>query len=107
MARLYIYKFNLGSFSTNSALKLELLAEHLIFEISHSGFDKGEAIERLMVKPPFMTRCPGIVIDAEPGYESVLAVGGLAFSCGGKLPGLSDWFAGPEELRAWVRAHCR
>lgn len=89
------------------ALELELLARDSIFEIKRSRIEKSEAIERLMVEPPFMTRCPGIVIDAEPGYQSVLAEGGLASSSGGKLPGLSGWFAGPEALRAWVRARCR
>lgn len=90
------------------ALELELLAVHSTFDIKRSRVDKGEAIERLMAEPPFMTRRPGIVIDAEPGYELVLAVGGLAFSCGGKLPGLSGWFAGPAAMRAWVvRAHCQ
>jgi trehalose 6-phosphate phosphatase len=97
----------LGHFiDTFAALELELLAGHLVFEVKLSGFDKGTAIERFMAQPPFMGRRPVFVADDEldrAGFNTVLAMGGLAFSVGGKLPGLSGWFTGPEAVRTWLR----
>ena len=84
---------------------LQLLAGHAVFEIQLTGFDKGRAIERFMAKPPFCTRKPVFVGDDEidrAGFETALALGGLAFSVGVDLPGVTGTFTGPEAVRAWL-----
>jgi trehalose 6-phosphate phosphatase len=111
MARSSVSKIQLGLFIDKfSALELELLAGHLVSEIRLSGIDKGKAIERLMAEPPFMGRRPGFVADGEldrAGFETVSAMGRLAFPAGEKLPGLSGWFSGPAAVRAWRGALCQ
>ena len=87
-------------------LDLELIAGHRVFEIRLPGFDKGKAIVRFMARQPFAGRRPVFVADDRmdrAGFDAALALGGLAFSVGALLPGLSGWFARPAEVRAWVR----
>ena len=87
-------------------LDLELIAGHRVFEIRLPGFDKGKAIGRFMAREPFAGRRPVFVADDRmdyAGFDAALALGGLAFSVGAALPGLSGWFPGPEAVRAWVR----
>jgi trehalose 6-phosphate phosphatase len=58
-----------------------------------------------MAKPPFCTRKPVFVGDDEidrAGFETALALGGLAFSVGVDLPGVTGTFTGPEAVRAWL-----
>ncbi len=89
---------------------LELIAGHRVFEIRLPGFDKGRAIERLMAEKPFAGRCPVFVADDwmdRAGFDTALALGGLAFSVGAELPGVSGWFPRPEAVRAWVRQLAR
>jgi trehalose 6-phosphate phosphatase len=86
-------------------LQLELAAGHLVFEIRLPGFDKGKAIESFMVKLPFLDRRPVFVADDamdRPGFDAVLARGGLAFSVGREMPGLSGCFPQPAAVRAWL-----
>lgn len=86
-------------------LPLEVIGGRAVYEIKVAGFDKGKAIERFMTQPPFAGRCPIFVADDRvdrPGFEKALALGGLAFSVGAKLPGVSGWFASPRDLRAWL-----
>jgi trehalose 6-phosphate phosphatase len=106
MARLNVNKIQLGLFIDKfSALELEPLAGHLVFEIRLFGFDKGKAIEQFMAERPFMGRRPGFVADVKldrAGFETVLAMGGLAFSPGG--PGRSGWFTSPAAVRVGLGA---
>jgi trehalose 6-phosphate phosphatase len=84
---------------------LRLLTGHAVFEIQLTGFDKGRAIERFMAEPPFSGRKPVFVGDDEidrAGFDTALALGGLAFSVGIDLPGVSGKFASPEAVRAWL-----
>jgi trehalose 6-phosphate phosphatase len=86
-------------------LDLELIAGHRVFEIRLPGFDKGKAIDRFMAGEPFAGRRPVFVADDRmdrAGFDAALALGGLAFSVGAALPGLSGWFARPQTVRAWV-----
>lgn len=86
-------------------LDLELIAGHRVFEIRLPGFDKGKAIVRFMAGEPFAGRRPVFVADDRmdrAGFDAALALGGLAFSVGAALPGLSGWFRRPEAVRAWV-----
>lgn len=84
---------------------LELVAGHRVFEIRLPGFDKGKAISRFMARRPFAGRRPVFVADDRmdrAGFDAALALGGLAFSVGAPLPGLSGWFPKPEAVRAWL-----
>jgi trehalose 6-phosphate phosphatase len=86
-------------------LPLEVICGRAVYEIKVAGFDKGKAIERFMAQPPFAGRRPIFVADDRvdrPGFEKALALGGLAFSVGAELPGVSGWFASPKDLRAWL-----
>ena len=58
-----------------------------------------------MEEPPFQGRQPIFIGDDEidgPGFDAALALGGLAFSVGIELPGLSGRFPGPDAVRAWL-----
>jgi trehalose 6-phosphate phosphatase len=84
---------------------LRLLAGQRVFEVQLRGFDKGRAIARFMTEPPFAGRTPVFIGDDDidrAAFDVVLAEGGLAYSVGPTLPGLSGAFAGPEAVRAWL-----
>jgi trehalose 6-phosphate phosphatase len=86
--------------------ELELVAGHLVFELRLPGFDKGKAIEGFMANPPFRDRRPVFIADDamdRAGFDAALARGGLAYSVGCELPGLSGSFANPAAVRAWLR----
>jgi trehalose 6-phosphate phosphatase len=88
-----------------AAFELELAAGNLVFEIRRPGFDKGKAIEKFMTKRPFLDRRPVFIADDpmdRAGFDAVLARGGLAYSVGSKLPGLSGCFSQPAAVRAWL-----
>jgi trehalose 6-phosphate phosphatase len=84
---------------------LQVTPGHRVFEIRRPGFDKGKAIERFMAKPPFRGRRPIFVADDamdRAGFDAALRRGGLAYSVGRELPGLSGSFAEPAAVRAWL-----
>jgi trehalose 6-phosphate phosphatase len=86
-------------------LPLELIGGRKVFEIKLAGFDKGMAVEIFMARPPFAGRQPIFIADDRvdrPGFDKAIALGGLAFSVGAELPGVSGWFASPRDLRAWL-----
>jgi trehalose 6-phosphate phosphatase len=85
--------------------ELELVAGHLVFELKLPGFDKGAAIRRFMARAPFAGRRPVFIADDKmdkPGFETVLALGGIAFSVGSEIAGLSGSFSQPSGVRAWL-----
>jgi trehalose 6-phosphate phosphatase len=85
--------------------ELELVAGHLVFEVKLPGFDKGAAIRRFMARAPFAGRRPVFIADDKmdrPGFETVLALGGIAFSVGSEMAGLSGSFSKPAGVRAWL-----
>jgi len=84
---------------------MKLLAGRKVFEMQLSGFDKGRAITRFMEEAPFAGRTPVFVGDDNidrAAFDAVLAQGGLAYSVGAALPGLSGGFTGPEAVRSWL-----
>lgn len=84
---------------------LELSAGDRVCEIRPAGFNKGTAIEIFMAYEPFAGRRPVFVVDDRidrPGFDAALALGGLAFSVGAPLPGLSGWFVQPAAVREWI-----
>ena len=89
---------------------LQIVAGDAVFEIQLQGFDKGRAIACFMAEDPFRARRPVFIGDDEidrPGFDKALALGGLAFSVGAELPGVSGTFAGPEAVRAWLHGLSR
>jgi trehalose 6-phosphate phosphatase len=89
-----------------ATFELELTAGHFVFEIRPPGFDKGKAIDRFMAKAPFLDRRPVFIADDamdRAGFDAVLAHGGLAYSVGRELPGLSGCFPTAAAVRAWLR----
>jgi len=88
-----------------AAFNLELCSGHRVLEIKPSGSDKGKAIECFMAGEPFVGRRPVFVADDlmdRAGFDVALARGGLAFSVGAALPGLSGCFPQPAAVRAWL-----
>jgi trehalose 6-phosphate phosphatase len=86
-------------------IPLEISAGHLVYEIKIPGFDKGGAIERFMSRPPFVGRTPIFVADDavdQPGVDKVTALGGVAYSVGAELPGVSGGFSQPKAVMAWL-----
>lgn len=85
--------------------ELELAGGNFVFEIWRSGFDKGKAIDKFMAKRPFLDRRPVFIADDaldRAGFDAVLGRGGLAYSVGRELPGLSGCFSEPAAVRAWL-----
>jgi trehalose 6-phosphate phosphatase len=84
---------------------LKLIAGHAVFEVQLRGFDKGRAIRRFMKQKPFLGRRPVFIGDDEidrAGFDAALARGGLAFSVGIDMPGLTGKFADPDAVRSWL-----
>jgi trehalose 6-phosphate phosphatase len=84
---------------------LQLTAGHFVFEIRLPGFDKGKAIESFMDRAPFLDRQPVFIADDamdRAGFDAVLVRGGLAYSVGQALPGLSGHFLDPPAVRCWL-----
>ena len=89
---------------------LQLIAGHAVFELQLRGFDKGRAIRRFMKQAPFLGRRPIFIGDDKidhAGFETALQLGGLAYSVGIDMPGVSDKFAKPHEVRAWLHELAR
>jgi trehalose 6-phosphate phosphatase len=83
----------------------EVLRGRLVFEIKLPGFDKGAAIKRFMAHSPFAGRRPVFIADDKldrPGFDAVQALGGVAFSVGSEISGLSGTFSHPAAVRAWL-----
>ncbi|MGA2044967.1 MAG: trehalose-phosphatase [Roseiarcus sp.] len=86
-------------------LDLEVIPGNLVFEIKLPGFDKGAAIRRFMGRAPFAGRRPVFIADDRmdgPGFEAVLEMGGIAFSVGFEMAGLTGSFSEPAGVRAWL-----
>jgi trehalose 6-phosphate phosphatase len=86
--------------------KIELMTGEKVFEIKLAGFSKGEAVERFMARPPFASRLPVFIADDpvvdRTGFEAALALGGMSYSVGAQLSGLTGSFPSPGAVRAWL-----
>jgi trehalose 6-phosphate phosphatase len=85
--------------------EIEMIPSRRVFEIKLVGFDKGRAIDHFMAETTFKGRIPVFVADDPvdwPGFEAVLARGGVGYSVGRVMPGLSGAFCGPAAVRAWL-----
>jgi trehalose 6-phosphate phosphatase len=94
----------------HSSLGLRRSSGHRVIEVMLPGFDKGRAIARFMARAPFAGRRTVFVGDDEvdrPGCDVAQALGGLSFSVGREMAGVSGWFSGPAGVRTWLAALCR
>ncbi len=86
--------------------EIEMLRGRRVVEIKPKGFDKGQAIERFMRRPPFAGRVPVFIADEEvdrAGFKMAMTLGGKAFSVGEPpLPDLSGSFSHPAAVREWL-----
>lgn len=88
-----------------ASLGMEVAPGRKVFEVKLPGFDKGSAIRQFMAHAPFAGRRPVFIADDKmdwPGFETVLALGGVGFSVGGEMAGLSGSFSQPAAVRAWL-----
>ena len=88
-----------------SALGLQILPGHCVYELKRPGVDKGAAIRTLMDMAPFLGRVPifiGDDVTDAPGFTAVAALGGHAFSVGRAFPDVEGTFSGPAEVRRWL-----
>ncbi len=86
---------------------LRLMPGHSVFELKRQNFNKGVAIRRFLAQPRFAGRKPVFVGDDVtdyPGFEAARDLGGLAYGVGACIPGTTDTFASPAEVRRWVSA---
>jgi trehalose 6-phosphate phosphatase len=84
---------------------LDVVRGLMVFELKLPGFDKGAAIRRFMARAPFAGRRPVFIADDKmdwPGFETVLALGGVGFSVGREMAGLTGSFSQPAAVRAWL-----
>ncbi|MFO1117339.1 MAG: trehalose-phosphatase [Beijerinckiaceae bacterium] len=87
------------------ASDLALMRGHCVFEIKRADVDKGAAVRAFMREPPFLGRMPVFIGDDVTdvdGMAAAKALGGLAFSVSGALPGADGCFEAPAAVRAWL-----
>jgi trehalose 6-phosphate phosphatase len=84
---------------------VEILPGKSVFEVKPVAFNKGVAVEALMMQAPFVGRRP-VFIGDDVTDESVFAVlpgfDGLGFSVGRELKGAQGYFGTPREVRHWL-----
>jgi trehalose 6-phosphate phosphatase len=77
----------------------EVLPAHMVLEIRHRDLNKGAAVHRFMMLPPFCGRLPVFVGDDvtdEDGFAAARAMGGLG------LHVASDFDGSTENVRRWL-----
>ncbi len=86
---------------------IRILPGHFVFELKRPGFNKGVAIERFLEQDAFKGRRPIFVGDDVtdwPGFDTVRARNGLAYSVGYLAPGATGTFRDPAAVRNWLTA---
>jgi trehalose 6-phosphate phosphatase len=83
----------------------EVLPGKSVIEVKPTGFNKGTAVLELMECAPFKGRKP-IFIGDDVTDEAVFAilpdVGGIGFSVGRLVPGVTGIFNHPADVRGWL-----
>jgi len=90
-----------------SGRNLQIMRGHCVYEIKTASTNKGDAVRAFMRAAPFAGRKPVFIGDDTtdiPAFAATNALGGLAFAVGEPMPGAQRFFAGPREVRAWLRA---
>jgi trehalose 6-phosphate phosphatase len=91
------------------AEKLEMLCGKAVIEIKPSDFNKGVAVRELMKSPPFAQRTPifiGDDVTDESVFATLPALGGVGYSVGREMAGVSGTFVGPQDVRDWLTGLC-
>lgn len=84
---------------------LTLLPGHAVFELKRSDFDKGAAVRRFLLDPPFQGRVPifiGDDVTDRPGFAAAVAAGGSAYGVGRDIEGTTGTFDSPAAVRDWI-----
>jgi trehalose 6-phosphate phosphatase len=80
----------------------ELLLGKAMFEVKRPDINKGEAIRKLMIHPPFVGRIPVFIgddITDESVFRVLPEIGGKGFSVNRYFPGLAGIFKNPAHVR--------
>lgn len=84
---------------------VEVLPGKAVFEVKPRAFDKGIAVQALMLNPPFAGRRP-IFLGDDVTDESVFSIlsryDGIGYSVGRELNHTQGMFATPREVRHWL-----
>ena len=86
-------------------LGLQILDGHCVYDLKRPAIDKGAAIELFMTKAPFLGRSPVFIGDDVtdgPGFQTVRALGGQAYSVRDVLPDVTGTFVDPAAVRSWL-----
>jgi trehalose 6-phosphate phosphatase len=84
---------------------IEVLRGKSVIEIKKVGFDKGTALRDLMSHSPFAGRRPIFVGDDltdEAAFAVVPEFDGMAISVGRMVPGVTQRFEAPTDVRRWL-----
>jgi trehalose 6-phosphate phosphatase len=88
---------------------IEVMHGNAVIEIKSTKFNKGEAVQEMMRSPPFVHRKPVFVGD-DTTDESVFKVlpmlGGVGYSVGRSVAGVSGIFDSPRDVRCWLVRLC-
>jgi trehalose 6-phosphate phosphatase len=89
---------------------VEVLPGKSVLEIKKVGFNKGTAIRDLMSHPPFAGRRP-IFVGDDKTDDTAFAVmpefDGTAISVGRMVPGVTERFEAPTDVRRWLERLCK
>jgi trehalose 6-phosphate phosphatase len=84
---------------------VEILPGKSVVEVKPARVSKALAVRELMQYPPFTDRHPifiGDDVTDEPVFGVIPNFGGLGFSVGRVVPGVSGHFDKPEDVRSWL-----
>ena len=94
-----------GFLNERTDLGLKILHGHFVYDLKRPDIDKGAAIEHFMAKPPFLGRCPVFIGDDvtdAPGFATVRALGGQAYSVRDPFPDVTGTFVDAAAVRTWL-----
>ena len=89
---------------------VEILPGKAVIEIKKGGFNKGTALRHLMAHVPFAGRRPifiGDDVTDEAAFAVVPEFDGIAISVGRMVPGVSQRFETPGDVRRWLERIAR
>jgi trehalose 6-phosphate phosphatase len=75
-----------------------VMGAHMAWEVVPRGADKGQAVDRLMARPPFAGRVPVYIGDDVTDEDAIRA----AQLLGGVGLRVQDAFGTPADVRAWL-----